>query len=113
MCTSRSHRPANSRFSGCSSRRKFVETAEQAATVVDHYRARWVIEEYFKALKTGCAIEKRQLMTYEGLTRALAIFVPMAWHLLALHPVFGRANSPPGAANAYFRSTAGTLRPLC
>jgi len=31
-----------------------VESIEDAAAVVDHYRARWVIEEYFKALKTGC-----------------------------------------------------------
>jgi hypothetical protein len=61
-----------------------VTTLEQATAVLDHYRARWVIEEYFKALKTGCAIEKRQLTSFEGLTRALAVFVPMAWHLLLL-----------------------------
>src|SRR6478752_2090599 len=29
--------------------------------VVDTYRSRWVIEEYFKALKTGCGYEQRQL----------------------------------------------------
>jgi IS4 transposase len=70
-----------------------VETFEDAAAIVDHYRARWVIEEYFKALKTGCAIEKRQLTTYEGLSRALGLFVPMAWHLLALRHL-GRAPKP-------------------
>jgi hypothetical protein len=26
-------------------------------TVVDFYRSRWVIEEFFKALKSGCAFE--------------------------------------------------------
>jgi hypothetical protein len=61
-----------------------VHTLEDATAVVDHYRARWVIEEYFKALKTGCAIEKRQLTSYDSLTRALALFVPIAWQLLAL-----------------------------
>jgi hypothetical protein len=55
-----------------------------AAQVVDWYRARWVVEEFFKALKTGCAIEKRQLETFEGLTRAVALFAPIAWHLLLL-----------------------------
>lgn len=55
-----------------------VETVDAATAVVDHYRARWLIEEYFKALKTGCAFEKRQLTTFNGLVRALAIFVPMA-----------------------------------
>jgi hypothetical protein len=61
-----------------------VKTLEDATQVVDHYRARWVIEEYFKALKTGCAFEKRQLMTFDGLVRALGLFVPMAWQLLVL-----------------------------
>jgi hypothetical protein len=30
-----------------------IATAEQVAAVVDAYRARWVVEEFFKALKTG------------------------------------------------------------
>jgi len=67
-----------------------VDSFEDASAVVDHYRARWLIEEYFKALKTGCAFEKRQLTTYDGLLRALGLFVPMAWHLLALRHL-GRA----------------------
>jgi hypothetical protein len=69
-----------------------VDTADDATAVVDHYRARWVIEDYFKALKTGCAFEKRQLTTFDGLVRALAIFIPMAWRLLALRHL-GRAAS--------------------
>jgi len=70
-----------------------VETVDDATTVVDHYRARWVIEDYFKALKTGCAFEKRQLTTFDGLVRALALFIPMAWRLLLLRHL-GRAASP-------------------
>jgi hypothetical protein len=61
-----------------------VETRADAIAIVDHYRARWLIEEYFKALKTGCALAKRQLTSLSALLRALAIFVPMAWRLLAL-----------------------------
>jgi len=61
-----------------------VDSFEDAVAIVDHYRARWMIEEYFKALKTGCAIEKRQLMSFEALVRALALSVPIAWQLLAL-----------------------------
>lgn len=38
-----------------------VDTAEQVELVIDCYRRRWLIEEYFKAMKTGCAYEKRQL----------------------------------------------------
>jgi hypothetical protein len=38
-----------------------MTTVGQVAAVVDHYRGRWTVEEFFKALKTGCAIETRQL----------------------------------------------------
>ena len=69
-----------------------VNTFAEATAVVDHYRARWVIEEYFKALKTGCAFEQRQLTTFDGLTRALGVFAPIAWRLLVLRHV-GRAAS--------------------
>lgn len=70
-----------------------VQTVDDATAVVDHYRARWMIEEYFKALKTGCAFETRQLTTYAGLVRALAVFIPLAWRLLALRHL-GRAVAP-------------------
>lgn len=61
-----------------------IQTTAQIRTVVDAYRQRWLVEEYFKALKTGCALEKRQLESYESITAALAIFLPIAWQLLLL-----------------------------
>lgn len=61
-----------------------IDTPAQVLQSVDWYRARWTIEEYHKALKTGCAIEKRQLESMDALTKALAIFVPIAWRMLLL-----------------------------
>jgi hypothetical protein len=61
-----------------------IATAADVERIVDIYRARWVIEEYFKSLKTGCAIEKRQLESERSLFNALAILVPIAWRLLLL-----------------------------
>ena len=61
-----------------------ISTSDEVLAVVDAYRARWRIEEYFKALKTGCAIEQRQLESRHALLNALAIFVPVAWRLLLL-----------------------------
>jgi hypothetical protein len=61
-----------------------IDTPQQLRAVVEAYRARWMIEELFKALKTGCAFEKRQLESYDTLTSALGIFLPIAWHLLLL-----------------------------
>lgn len=61
-----------------------IETDEQILQVVDDYRARWVIEEYFKALKTGCAFEARQHETKAALLNALGILIPIACSLLNL-----------------------------
>lgn len=61
-----------------------IETDEDLARIVDAYAARWMIEEYFKALKTGCAIERRQLESAHALHNALAVFSVIAWRLLAL-----------------------------
>jgi hypothetical protein len=61
-----------------------IDSLEQILEIVDFYRARWVIEEFFKALKTGCSIEKRQLESREALLRVLAMFLPIAYRLLLL-----------------------------
>lgn len=57
---------------------------EELNQLVDAYRARWTIEEYFKALKTGCAFMKRQLEDYESLVNALAVSAPIACRALEL-----------------------------
>ena len=51
---------------------------------LDYYRSRWSIEEFFKALKTGCSYEKRQLESRHALLNALGILAPIAWQLLVL-----------------------------
>ncbi len=61
-----------------------IDTKENILKTVDMYRKRWLIEEYFKALKSGCAYEQRQLESYQTLLIALAILVPIAWNLLLM-----------------------------
>jgi hypothetical protein len=61
-----------------------IETPEQVEAIIDWYRRRWKIEEYFKALKTGCAFERRQLQSRGGLVNTLALLAPIAWQLLTL-----------------------------
>jgi hypothetical protein len=36
-----------------------LATVEQIRAVLEIYRTRWLIEEFFKALKTGCSLENR------------------------------------------------------
>jgi hypothetical protein len=75
-----------------------IDTADDVAAVVDAYRARWLIEEYFKALKTGCAFEKRQLGSLRALLNALALFAPIAWQLLALRHLSREQDHVPAEA---------------
>jgi hypothetical protein len=74
-----------------------IETPEQQLAVVDYYRARWTIEEYFKAIKTGCDFEKKQLQDFESLINLLATFAPIAYRLLLLRSEVARAPDEPAS----------------
>jgi len=64
-----------------------VSTIAELHAIIDNYQSRWTIEEFFKALKTGCGYEKRQLESYAALSNALAIFSVIAWRLLLVRSV--------------------------
>lgn len=59
-----------------------LRTREEIEFVIDSYCARWLIEEFHKALKTGCMFEKRQLESFESITTLLALSYPIACELL-------------------------------
>jgi hypothetical protein len=86
-----------------------IETPEQILAVIDMYRQRWKIEELFKALKTGCAFEQRQLETYRTLTNALALLLPIAWNLLLLRSV-ARTHAQKPAESVLSPTLLETLR---
>ena len=64
--------------------REPIETREQVQRVLEHYEARWIIEEFHMGLKTGCGCEQRQLESVHGLRNFLALATPMAVRLLQL-----------------------------
>jgi hypothetical protein len=80
-----------------------VDTPEQLDEIVTHYQSRWVIEEFFKALKTGCAFEKRQLESFHALSNALAVSSVVAWRMLLARAVC-RAH-PNAKANSVLSTT--------
>lgn len=73
-----------------------IDTTEDILRIVDFYRARWLIEEYFKALKTGCSLEKRQLASAEAMLKTLALLAPVAWRLLLIRYLADDAPDLPG-----------------
>lgn len=75
-----------------------ISNNDELAFIVDCYRARWGVEEYFKALKTGCQFEKRQLESAHSLLNALAILAPVAWRLLLLRHLARSKQAVPATA---------------
>lgn len=61
-----------------------VDTLQQQLFVVTCYRRRWMVEEFFRALKQGCNYQRRQLESAQALLVALAMFLPVAWYLLRI-----------------------------
>jgi hypothetical protein len=59
-----------------------VRTLEEAMEVIRYYEKRWLIEEWHKALKTGCQVERRQLKTGEGLEALTGLLSVVAVRLL-------------------------------
>ncbi len=61
-----------------------VTDLEQAARMIDWYRARWEIEMFFHVLKNGCRIEALQLGSIEKIERALVLYMVVAWRIARL-----------------------------
>lgn len=61
-----------------------VDEFEESMAVIEYYRARWIIEEWHKVLKTGCEIEDRQLETWERMEVLLSLYSVISWKILEL-----------------------------
>jgi Transposase DNA-binding/Transposase DDE domain len=59
-----------------------IQTIADVERVIDIYRYRWLIEELFKALKSGCMYEKRLFEERHALLNLLAVSLPIAVELL-------------------------------
>ena len=61
---------------------RFAVTLEDAVELIEWYRCRWLVEIFFRILKSGCRVEALQLATLERLERALVIYLMIAWRIL-------------------------------
>jgi hypothetical protein len=73
--------------------REPIETGEDLLRIVDCYARRWTIEDFHMGLKTGCALEERQLESFDALANFLAIASAIAVHALQLRDA-ARAPEP-------------------
>ena len=61
-----------------------VASFADACVITTYYQARWVIEEWHRVLKEGCALEESQLEEAEALRRLSAILSVVAIRMLKL-----------------------------
>ena len=70
-----------------------VQTYDDAWRVASWYERRWIVEEYHKALKTGCRIEDLQFTFVERLQPAIALLSAVALTLLGLRDASRRPDA--------------------
>ena len=88
-----------------------IATATQVEQIVDAYRARWLIEEFNKALKTGCVVQERQLESRTAVLNMLALSLPIAVELLALRSLARQPTARP-ASDLFSSTYLAALRAL-
>jgi hypothetical protein len=61
-----------------------IGSEQEILRIIDYYVARWAVEIYFRALKTGCRVEKIQLETVHRMKNCLAFYKIIAWRIVFL-----------------------------
>jgi hypothetical protein len=74
-----------------------VRNFDDAWRVLEHYEKRWLIEEFHKALKTGCRLEERQYETAHRLEAITGILSILAVRLLQLKTVARKEPNRPAS----------------
>jgi len=59
-----------------------VDDVEQVRQVVQFYCVRWMIEVFFRVLKSGCRVEERRFEHIDRLLACLAVYIVAAWRTL-------------------------------
>jgi hypothetical protein len=59
-----------------------VEGEERVRQVIQYYCARWMIEVFFRVLKSGCRVEERRFEKIDRLLSCMAVYLIVAWRTL-------------------------------
>jgi len=59
-----------------------VDEVEQVRQVIQYYCVRWMIEVFFRVLKSGCRVEERRFEHIDRLLSCLAVYLIVAWRTL-------------------------------
>ena len=72
-----------------------IACPSEAWEVVQWYGWRWLLEDFHKALKTGCRMEHHNLQSMEAQWKLLAVLTPIALRLLVIRHTAQQAGNTP------------------
>jgi hypothetical protein len=59
-----------------------IDDSEQVRQVIQYYCVRWMVEIFFRVLKSGCRVEERRFETLDRQLTCLAVYMVVAWRTL-------------------------------
>jgi Transposase DNA-binding/Transposase Tn5 dimerisation domain len=59
-----------------------IDSLEQVRQVIEYYCVRWMVEVFFRTLKTGCRVEERRFEQVDRQLRCLAVYLIVTWRTL-------------------------------
>ena len=59
-----------------------IDRIEQVRQIIEYYCVRWMIEVFFRVLKSGCRVEERLFEYMDRLLTCLALYMIVAWRTL-------------------------------
>lgn len=59
-----------------------IDTVEEVRQIIQYYCVRWMIEVFFRTLKSGCRVEERRFEHIERLLPCVAVYLVVAWRTL-------------------------------
>ena len=59
-----------------------IDDVEQVRTAIQYYCVRWMIEVFFRTLKSGCRVEERRFQHIDRALPCLAVYLIVTWRTL-------------------------------
>lgn len=59
-----------------------IDSVEDVRRIIEYYCVRWMIEIYFRVLKSGCRVEERLFEYMDRLLTCVALYMIVAWRTL-------------------------------
>jgi hypothetical protein len=59
-----------------------IDTIDQVHLIIQYYCTRWMVEVFFRTLKSGCRVEERRFEKIDRLLPCLAVYLIVTWRVL-------------------------------